>query len=48
VNYTVQYSSDLASTNWATLVSFQLTNNSLFVTDQHATNSPRFYRVQKN
>ncbi|HEX4265980.1 MAG TPA: carboxypeptidase-like regulatory domain-containing protein [Verrucomicrobiae bacterium] len=48
VNYTVQVSTNLASSNWNTLVSFQLTNSSFPVTDLNATNSPRFYRVLKN
>jgi len=48
VTYTVQFSTNLASTNWANLFSFQLTNASAFVTDQNATNKIRFYRVQKN
>jgi hypothetical protein len=48
VNYTVQVSTNLASTNWANLFSFQLTTNPFPVVDTHATNSSRFYRVQKN
>ncbi len=48
VNYTVQFSTNLAATNWSTLESFQLTTNPFPVVDTHATNSPRFYRVQKN
>ena len=48
VNYTVQVSTNLASSNWTTLVSFQMTNNSIPVTDVNATNSQRFYRVLKN
>jgi len=48
VNYTVQVSTNLASTNWATVFSLQLTNSSVFVTDSNATNSPRYYRVLKN
>jgi hypothetical protein len=48
VNYTVQVSTNLASTNWAPLVTFQMTNNSIPVTDQNATNAQRFYRVLKN
>ena len=48
VNYTVQFSTNLASTNWSTLESFQLTTNPFPVVDTHATNSLRFYRVQKN
>lgn len=48
VNYTVQFSTNLAATNWSTLESFQLTTNPFPVADMHATNSLRFYRVQKN
>jgi hypothetical protein len=48
VNYTVLVSTNLASTNWSTLLSFQLTTNPFPVVDVTATNSPRFYRVQKN
>jgi hypothetical protein len=48
VNYTVQVSTSLGSTNWASLFSLQLTNNPFFVVDPNATNSPRFYRVRKN
>jgi hypothetical protein len=47
VGYTVQVTTNLAS-NWTTLVSFQMTNNSIPVTDVNATNSTRFYRVLKN
>ena len=47
VNYTVQVTTNLAS-NWTTLVSFQMTNNSIPITDQNATNKTRFYRVLKN
>ena len=48
VSYTVQVSTNLASTNWASLFSLQLTNNPTIVTDFGATNSPRYYRVLKN
>ena len=48
VNYTVQVSTNLALTNWTPLDSFQLTTNPFPVVDTHATNSPRFYRVQEN
>jgi len=48
VNYTVQVSTNLASTNWSTLLSFQLTTNPFPVVDVHATNGARYYRVQKN
>jgi hypothetical protein len=48
VNYTVQVSTNLASTNWVNLFSLTPTNNTFPVVDVNATNSPRFYRVQKN
>ena len=48
VNYTVQVSTNLASTNWSALYSLQLTNSPFLVVDPNATNSPRFYRIQKN
>jgi hypothetical protein len=48
LSYTVQVSTNLVSTNWANLFSFQLTNNPFVVTDYNATNSPRYYRVLKN
>jgi hypothetical protein len=48
VNYTVQYSTNLASTNWFSLLSFQLTTNPFPVVDTQATNKQRFYRAQKN
>jgi hypothetical protein len=48
VSYTVQLSTNLASTNWTALFSLILTNDSFPVVDLNATNSPRFYRVQKN
>ena len=48
VNYTVQVSTNLAATNWANLTTFQLTSNYFPIVDTHATNSSRFYRVQKN
>jgi hypothetical protein len=48
VNYTVQVSTNLTITNWANLTSFQLTSNFFPVVDTQATNSARFYRVQKN
>ena len=48
VTYTVQYSTNLASTNWASLFSLTLTNNSIPVVDVNATNGARFYRVQKD
>ena len=48
VSYTVQVSTNIASTNWDSLFSFQLTNNPFIVTDYSATNSQRYYRVLKN
>jgi hypothetical protein len=48
VNYTVLVSTNLASTNWATLLSFQLTTNPFPIVDVNATNSARYYRVLKN
>jgi len=45
-NYTVQFSSDLASTNWSTLmVISNLPGNSVFVQDYNATNRQRYYRA---
>jgi hypothetical protein len=48
VNYIVQVSTNLASTNWSDLQSFQLTTNPFPIVDVQATNSPRFYRVLEN
>jgi Carboxypeptidase regulatory-like domain len=48
VNYTVQVSPSLASPSWSTVTSFTLFTNPVPVVDTHATNSSRFYRVQKN
>ena len=48
VTYTVQVSTSLASPTWLNLFSLTLTNQTVFVTDSHATNSARYYRVQKN
>lgn len=47
-NYTVQVLTNLASTNWTDLQSFQLTTNPFPIVDVQATNSPRFYRVLEN
>jgi hypothetical protein len=47
-NYTVQVSTSLSSPSWSTVTSFTLFTNPVSVVDIHATNSPRFYRVQKN
>jgi len=48
VSYTVQVSTNLASTNWANLFSLTLTNSAFPIVDVTATNSPRFYRILKN
>ncbi len=48
VSYTVQVSTSLASPSWSTVTSFTLFTNPVPVLDTHATNSQRFYRVQKN
>jgi hypothetical protein len=48
VSYTLQVSTNLASTNWASLYTFQLTNSPMSVTDSTATNAQRFYRLLKN
>ena len=48
VNYTVQVSTNLASSNWSSLFSLQLNHSPFFVVDPNATGSQRFYRVQKN
>jgi hypothetical protein len=46
-NYTLQVSTNLASTNWSSLFSFIPTNSPFQVIDRTATNSPRFYRAVK-
>jgi hypothetical protein len=48
VTYTVEVSTNLASTNWASLFSLTLTNGVFPVVDSQATNGLRFYRVKKN
>jgi hypothetical protein len=48
VSYTVQVSTNLASTNWVNLFSLTLTNNVFPVVDVNATNKVGFYRVQEN
>lgn len=47
-SYTLQVSTNLSSTNWASLFSFQLTSNPFQIFDSRATNQPRFYRLLKN
>ncbi|MDB6064827.1 MAG: hypothetical protein JWR26_1035 [Pedosphaera sp.] len=48
VSYSVQVSTDPASTNWSPLFSLTLTNSPFPVVDRNATDSQRFYRVKKN
>ena len=48
VSYTLQVSTNLASTNWSALYTFQLTNSLMSITDFTATNAPRFYRLLEN
>ena len=48
VYYTVQAVTNLSSTNWVSLFTFQLTNSLFSVVDSSATNAVRFYRVKKN
>ncbi|HEY4414889.1 MAG TPA: putative Ig domain-containing protein [Verrucomicrobiae bacterium] len=45
-NYTLQMSTNLANTSWTSLFTTNnATNGSLLITDPHATNQQRFYRV---
>jgi uncharacterized GH25 family protein len=44
--YTVQVLTNLASTNWSTLMTTNLSANSAFIQDNQATNTQRFYRVK--
>ena len=49
VNYTVQVSTNLATTNWINLQSLQLTNPyPFYILDEQATNGSLFYRVRQN
>jgi hypothetical protein len=45
-NYTVQACTNLASTNWFTLMITNLSANPVFIQDNQATNKQRFYRVK--
>ena len=47
-SYDVQTVTNLAATNWVTLYTLTLTNTPFSITDTHATNSQRYYRVKKN
>lgn len=44
-NYIIVESSNLAGTNWSTVLSTNAPCNSFYVVDSQATNSPRFYRA---
>jgi hypothetical protein len=46
--YTLQVSTNLFPTNWASVFSFQLLGNPFQLIDSHATNQQRFYRLLKN
>ena len=46
--YTLQVSTNLSQSNWASLFTFQLTSNPFPITDSQATNQTRFYRLLKN
>lgn len=48
VNYTLEVSTNLASTNWSPVYTFTLTNSPFPITDPSATGPTRFYRLQKN
>ena len=49
VTYTLQTSTNLAGTNWASLYTFEITNNGPFqISDIFATNRAKFYRLLKN
>ena len=46
-NYTVQMSTNLASTNWTAIFTTNAPGtNALLIPDANATNQARFYRVQ--
>ena len=47
-SYTLQATTNLSSTNWSSLFSFQLTSSPFPITDSQATNRQRFYRLLKN
>lgn len=47
VTYSVEVSTNLASTNWTGIATFMMLSNSAFMLDSTATNASRFYRVKK-
>lgn len=44
-NYTIQVSTNLASTNWTSILVTNPTMNSFLISDPNATNPARFYRI---
>lgn len=47
INYTIQFSTNFALSNWTALVTNSPTNETFSFTDTHATNQSRFYRAMK-
>ncbi len=47
-SYTLQVGTNLATTNWVSQFSFQLSSSPLPITDSQATNQQRFYRLLQN
>jgi hypothetical protein len=45
LSYIVQLSTNLALTNWITLVTNVAASNPVVFVDNHTTNTPGFYRV---
>ena len=44
-NYTLQMSTNLASTNWISILVTNAPAGSFFITDPNATNIGRYYRI---
>jgi hypothetical protein len=47
INYAVQFSTNLTSTNWAAFATNSPITGTFNFTDTHATNASRFYRAAK-
>ena len=47
INYAIQFSTNLALSNWTAFVTNSPTNGIFSFTDTHATNKSRFYRAVK-
>ena len=47
INYAIQISTNLALSNWTTVITNSPTNSTFSFTDTHATNASRFYRAVK-